>query len=101
MQNGSGADMPMISRRFVARNFQSALDAINAMGAIAEAQNHHPDFHLTSYRNVRIDLYTHSIGGVTESDLILAELLDEVSVDYSPKWLKEHPEASLTAVKKP
>ena len=87
-----------ISRSFVARNFQAALDAINAMGRIAEEEGHHPDFHLTSYRHVRINLFTHSLDGITENDLILAQLLDEqVPVDYSPKWLKEHPAAMATA----
>ena len=88
----------MLSRQFVAKNFQAALDAINAMGVIAEAQNHHPDFHLTNYRHVQIDVYTHKLNGITENDISLAALLDQgVSVAYSPKWLKEHPEASFTA----
>lgn len=89
-----GSDNQLISKSFVAKNFQAALDAINAMGAIAESQGHHPDFHLTSYRNVRIDLFTHSLQGITENDLVLAELFDQVPVEYSPKWLKEHPAAA-------
>jgi hypothetical protein len=48
-------------------------------------------------RNVEIVLYTHSISGVTENDIIMAELIDGVPVAYSPKWLKEHPEAESTA----
>jgi 4a-hydroxytetrahydrobiopterin dehydratase len=83
----------MMSRKFVAKNFQAALDSINAMGAIAEEQGHHPDFHLTSYRNVEVTLWTHSLGGLTENDLTLAKLLDGVPVTYSPKWLKENPAA--------
>ena len=76
------------------KTFQAALDAINAMGAIAERENHHPDFHLASYREVRVDIYTHSVKGVTENDITLAELfMQEVKIVYSPKWLKEHPEA--------
>lgn len=90
--------VPFISRSFVAKNFQAALDAINAMGVFAENEGHHPDFHLTSYRNVQVDLYTHSLQGITENDFALASLLDTVEVEYSPKWLKEHPDA---APKKP
>jgi len=30
---------------------------------IAEGEGHHPDFHLTSYRNVRVVVYTHAILG--------------------------------------
>ena len=84
----------------MAKNFQAALNALNAFGAIAEQENHHPDFHLTEYRNVQIVLWTHSLGGVTESDLILAGLLDQVPVVYSPKWLKEHPEAEAATSNK-
>lgn len=87
-----------LHRKFSAKNFQAALDAINAMGAVAERQSHHPDFHLTNYREVSVDIWTHKLKGVTENDLILAKLLDDsVPIDYSPKWLKSHPEANHTA----
>jgi len=83
-----------ISRKFTAKNFQCALDAINAMGSIAEREGHHPDFHLTSYRDVEIVIYTHSLGGVSQNDIALAKMFDdEVTVVYSPKWLREHLEA--------
>lgn len=32
--------------------------------------------------------------GVTRNDIIEAKLLDQLPVEYSPKWLKEHPEAT-------
>jgi 4a-hydroxytetrahydrobiopterin dehydratase len=91
-------DAKYLSRSFTAKNFQCALDAINDMGKIAERESHHPDFHLTNYRDVETQLYTHKIGGVTENDLQLAKMLDqEVKIVYSPKWLKGHPEAQRTA----
>ncbi len=88
-----GSEQHAISRSFTARNFQCALDAINAIGAIAERENHHPDLHLTGYRNVEIVLYTHSLGGLSINDIELAKEIDDVKVEYSPKWLKSHPEA--------
>ena len=88
----TGPVIPRIQRRFIAKDFKAALDCITRMGAIADAQGHHPDFHLTSYRNVQVDLYTHKLKGITENDLILAEMLDQVPVEYSPAWLREHPE---------
>jgi 4a-hydroxytetrahydrobiopterin dehydratase len=73
----------------------NTLDSINAMGAIAERESHHPDFYLTNYRDCEIILYTHKLQGITENDLVLAEMLDkEVQVTYSPKWLKQHPVAN-------
>ena len=83
-----------ISRTFTAKNFQCALDAMNDVGKIAEREGHHPDLHITSYRNVEIVLYTHSVGGVTENDLTMAKNIEkEVTFTYSPKWLKENPMA--------
>ena len=56
-----------------------------------------PDFHLTAYRQLQIVVATHKLDGLTENDFLLAELLDKVPIDYSPKWLREHPEAQGTA----
>lgn len=81
-------------RKFTAKNFQTALDAINAMGAIAERESHHPNFHLTKWREVEVEIWTHKLQGVTENDLMLARQLDaQVQIEYSPKWLQCHPEA--------
>jgi 4a-hydroxytetrahydrobiopterin dehydratase len=88
----------ILSRSFIAKNFQCALDSINAMGVIAEEQNHHPDFHLTNYRDVKVVLFTHNVNGITENDILLAKLLDSnVRIEYSPKWLSDHPEATTTS----
>lgn len=85
-----------LRRKFTAKSFQAALDSVNAMGAIAERENHHPDFHMTDYRNVEVVLWTHKLNGITESDIALASMLNlEVTVVYSPKWLREHPEAQV------
>ena len=87
-----------ISRKFTAKNFELALDSINEIGVIAEREGHHPDLHLTSYRDVEIVIYTHSVGGITQNDLKLAKMFDEeVKYVYSPKWLKENPDAQSTA----
>jgi 4a-hydroxytetrahydrobiopterin dehydratase len=86
-------------RNFTARDFQSALDSINAMGIIAERESHHPNFHLTNYRQVEIEIYTHKLKGLTKNDFTLADQLNnEVKVNYSPKWLKENPTASSTSL---
>jgi pterin-4a-carbinolamine dehydratase len=95
-QGGGGGEVDgestMLYRKFTAKHFQAALDAINAMGRIAETENHHPDLHLTNYRDVTVAIYTHKLGGVCENDFILAKLFDEqVPIEYSPKWLKDNP----------
>ncbi len=66
-QNGK-----MISRNFVMKNFMAAVDLINHAAQIAESENHHPDFHLTGYRRLRVELSTHALGGLSENDFIVA-----------------------------
>lgn len=61
-----------IGARFRMKNFISAVKAIQKISLIAEKMDHHPDLHLTGYRNLAIEISTHSIGGVSENDLILA-----------------------------
>ena len=43
-----------ISRAFVARNFVAAIEFFQRVAEIAEEANHHPDLHLTEYRNVKV-----------------------------------------------
>jgi 4a-hydroxytetrahydrobiopterin dehydratase len=52
-------------------NFAEALAFVNQVGEIAEAQNHHPDLQLRWGQAV-VEIWTHSVGGLTEGDFILA-----------------------------
>jgi 4a-hydroxytetrahydrobiopterin dehydratase len=65
-----------ISRKFKLTDFAAAMRFLNAVANISEEDQHHPDFHLTGYRQVRIDLTTHAIGGLSENDFILAVKID-------------------------
>jgi 4a-hydroxytetrahydrobiopterin dehydratase len=67
-----------ISRSFKFPDFQAALEFVNRVGAIAEEQGHHPDFYL-SYGLVRVDIWTHKIDGLTESDFVLAAKIDKLA----------------------
>jgi 4a-hydroxytetrahydrobiopterin dehydratase len=51
--------------------FAAALAFVNQVGAIAEEENHHPDIHL-AWGKVRIEIWTHKIDGLTESDFVFA-----------------------------
>jgi len=88
-----------LRRTFIAKNFQAAMAFVVAAGELAEQEQHHPDLHITNYRTVTVELFTHKINGIAENDFILADLLDGIPVDYSPKWLKEHPEATQATSK--
>jgi 4a-hydroxytetrahydrobiopterin dehydratase len=65
-----------LSRKFKLKNFVEAMRLLNAVAEIAEQEQHHPDLHLTGYRQVRIDLTTHAINGLSENDFILAAKID-------------------------
>ena len=60
-----------LTKEFTFPNFQTALDFTNAVGAIAEDQNHHPDIHL-AWGKVGVEIWTHKIKGLTESDFVFA-----------------------------
>lgn len=83
-------DGKVLERKFNTTNFQTALDAVVAFGALAERLGHHPDLSITGYRTVTIRLFTHALGGVSINDLIVAAHSDQVPIKYSPKWLLEH-----------
>ncbi len=58
-------------------DFMTALAFVNRIGALAESEGHHPDIFL-SWGKVGIDIWTHKINGLTESDFILAAKIDEL-----------------------
>jgi 4a-hydroxytetrahydrobiopterin dehydratase len=66
-----------LARSFKFRNFAEALAFVNRLGALAEEQGHHPDIFLT-WGKVRVETFTHKIGGLSESDFILAAKIDRL-----------------------
>jgi 4a-hydroxytetrahydrobiopterin dehydratase len=65
-----------ITRTYTFKDFIGALGYVNKIGAIAERQGHHPDIYL-AWGKARVDIWTHKINGLTESDFILAAKCDE------------------------
>lgn len=57
------------------KNFKAALAYVNELGNLAEEQGHHPDIFL-AWGKVKITLWTHKIGGLSESDFIFAAKSD-------------------------
>jgi 4a-hydroxytetrahydrobiopterin dehydratase len=66
-----------LGKQFKFRDFRSALDFVNKVGEIAEAEGHHPDIAL-GWGRVHITLWTHAAGGLTENDFIMAAKLDQL-----------------------
>lgn len=66
-----------IHREYGFENFAQALAFVNRVGEVAEAEGHHPDIWFT-WGVVKIDIMTHAIDGLTESDFVLGAKIEEL-----------------------
>ncbi|MEM7164511.1 MAG: 4a-hydroxytetrahydrobiopterin dehydratase [Planctomycetota bacterium] len=66
-----------IEKEYKFRDFAAALAFVNEVGAIAEAEDHHPDIWFT-WGRAKIEIRTHKIDGLTRNDFILAAKIDRV-----------------------
>ncbi len=57
--------------------FVEAMQFVNKVADIAEAEGHHPNIYI-SWNKVNLELYTHAIGGLSENDFIMAAKIDEL-----------------------
>ena len=64
-----------LERAFPFKNFALSLEFANKVGAIAEQEGHHPDLHV-AWGRCAIEIWTHKIQGLTESDFYLAAKAD-------------------------
>ena len=71
-------DGKMIRRKYKFEDFVAALAFLQQVGDVAEAEQHHPDLHLTGYKHVAVELTTHAIGGLSANDFIVAAKIDEL-----------------------
>jgi len=68
-------DDKKLTRSFKVKNFVEAVDFVNRITPVAEAENHHPDLYVR-WGEVRVYLWTHKIDGLTESDFYMAAKID-------------------------
>jgi 4a-hydroxytetrahydrobiopterin dehydratase len=59
-------------------DFPTAVEFISRLAPICEEIDHHPDLDLR-WRTIHVSLVTHSSGGVTDMDFLLAGHVDEVA----------------------
>jgi 4a-hydroxytetrahydrobiopterin dehydratase len=64
-----------LERLYTFKNFAQALDFVNKVGVVAEAEGHHPDLYL-AWGKCKVEIWTHKISGLTESDFYLAAKAD-------------------------
>ena len=71
-----------IERLYEFANFAEALDFVNKIGAVAEAEGHHPDLYV-AWGRCKVEIWTHKIRGLTESDFYLAAKADRVFASHA------------------
>jgi 4a-hydroxytetrahydrobiopterin dehydratase len=67
----------LLEKTYLFKNFAEALAFVNRVGALAEEQGHHPDVYL-AWGRVRLEIWTHKIKGLTESDFVFAAKCDRL-----------------------
>jgi 4a-hydroxytetrahydrobiopterin dehydratase len=71
------SDNRKISREFFFVSYRHTMDFINKIADLAEAEGHHPVMHIF-FGSALIELWTHSINGLSENDFILAAKIDRL-----------------------
>ena len=65
-----------VTKTFEFEEFMDAIDFVNQIAKVAEAQEHHPDIWIR-YTTVKLEIQTHSEGGVTDWDIRLAKEIEK------------------------
>ena len=83
-------DGKRVQKEFTFKDFAQALAFANRVGAIAEAEGHHPDILIHSWNRVRLEIMTHAINGLSENDFILAAKIDRDALHDRPSRTPQH-----------
>ncbi len=68
-------EVMILTRTYRFQNFADAMESATRIGWMAEEQRHHPDLHV-SWGALGVEIWTHKICGLTESDFIFAAKCD-------------------------
>lgn len=66
-----------VEKLFTFPDYKAAVAFTNKVAELAENQGHHPDLTL-SWGKVLVQIWTHKIDGLTESDFVLAAKIDQI-----------------------
>ena len=72
-------DYYFLEKNFKFKNFLESQKFVHATGNIAESQGHHPDI-IYGWGYAIIQIFTHKIKGLVESDFILAAKIDKIKL---------------------
>jgi 4a-hydroxytetrahydrobiopterin dehydratase len=71
-------DDQAIMREWKFEDFGQAIAFVNRVADAAETVNHHPDILVHGWNKVRLELSTHSEGGLTRADFDMAARIDDL-----------------------
>lgn len=66
-----------IERSFDFTDFKEAMQFVNKVADVAEEQGHHPDIYV-HYNKVNLELWTHSMDGLSENDFVMAAKINDI-----------------------
>ena len=72
----------VLTRTFKFKGFMPGVDLVNRIAGIAEEEGHHPDLSL-GWGYLTVQLWTHTAGGLTDNDFILAAKVDQAGSSKS------------------
>jgi 4a-hydroxytetrahydrobiopterin dehydratase len=75
---GWQAEGDRLRKLFKFKDFVKAMAFLNSVAQIAESEQHHPDF-AVHYNEVDFTIWTHTVGGLSENDFILAAKIDRAA----------------------
>lgn len=73
-----------ICREYRFKTYMDCVKWVPLIGQIADSENHHPDIHVF-YRRVLVELWTHTVDGLSENDYIVAAKFDQAYESYEGK----------------
>lgn len=67
-----------LRKMFSFKNFKEAMVFVNKIADLSESEGHHPDIKIV-YNKVKLDLFTHAVGGLSENDFIMASKINQLN----------------------
>lgn len=71
-------DAKRIAKTYEFTNFHETMEFVNALAWVVHKEDHHPDLEV-SYKRCKVVFWTHTVGGVSENDLICAAKIDALT----------------------
>lgn len=80
-RNGPQIPSKHLEKTYTFKNYKLALEWVNALSAIAEQENHHPEIEL-GWGRVKLALWTHTLNGLHRNDFVLAAKFDRLYQEF-------------------